>query len=407
MFDLQGGKQALTVYELTKLVKEVLEGEPVLQGVFVEGEISNYYQHNSGHMYFTLKDERSCLKCVMFRSSARKLDFVLQNGEKVTALGNISVYPARGEYQLYVEDLRPAGPGKLYLEFERLKTRLEEEGLFAEEHKKPIPRIPSKVGVVTSPTGAAIRDILSVIKRRFSRVDVLISPALVQGKEAPASMISALRRLKERDDLDVVIIGRGGGSIEDLWAFNDEGLAREIFAFPIPVISAVGHERDFTISDFVADLRAPTPSAAAELVVASQEELNRKVRDLHTRLINYIQNNLSFFRQQLAYLENRRVLKHPEEQLYLQMQKVDELGQRLEKSIKYIFERKREKFLAFTRHLDGLNPLAILHRGYSITYRDAKRLKSAREVEPGDRITTILPEGEIISLVEEVKEAEG
>lgn len=407
MFDLQGGKQVLTVYELTKLVKEVLEGEPVLQGVFVEGEISNYYQHNSGHMYFTLKDEHSCLKCVMFRSSARKLDFVPQNGEKVTALGNISVYPARGEYQLYVEDLRPAGPGKLYLEFERLKTRLEEEGLFAEEHKKPIPRIPSKVGVVTSPTGAAIRDILSVIKRRFSRVDVLISPALVQGKEAPASIISALRRLKERDDLDVVIIGRGGGSIEDLWAFNDEGLAREIFAFPIPVISAVGHERDFTISDFVADLRAPTPSAAAELVVASQEELNRKVRDLHTRLINYIQNNLSFFRQRLAYLENRRVLKHPEEQLYLQMQKVDELGQRLEKSIKYILERKREKFLAFTRHLDGLNPLAILNRGYSITYRDAKRLKSAREVEPGDRIKTILPEGEIISLVEEVKEAEG
>ncbi|MEC9488345.1 MAG: exodeoxyribonuclease VII large subunit [Halanaerobium sp.] len=406
MFNFPGEQQVMTVYELTRLVKGTLEGEPSLQGVMVEGEISNFYHHNSGHMYFTLKDDRSSLRCVMFRSSAKNLNFEPENGTQAMAYGSISVYPARGEYQLYVDELKPAGLGKLYIEFEKLKSRLEEEGLFAAEHKKPIPKVPNKVAVVTSATGAAIRDIISVIKRRFSRLDLLVAPALVQGKDAPASMVKALRKLKGRDDLDVVIIGRGGGSIEDLWAFNDEELAREIFAFPLPVISAVGHERDFTISDFVADLRAPTPSAAAELVVANQQELSRKLRDLRSRLTNNLQNKLSFYQQQLAYLQSRRVLKRPEEQIYLQMQKVDDLHKRLERSIKYLKERKQEKFIALTRQLEGLNPLATLNRGYSITYKDGQRLSRSDQVERGDLIRTVLTGGEIISKVEKVKEDE-
>ena len=277
-------KTEYSVTELTRYLASLITGDPVLQGVWVRGEISNFTRHTSGHMYFTLKDDAARIRAVMFRGQNRTLRFTPENGMLVLAFGSVGVYERNGDYQIYVEMLEPVGQGSLNLAFEQLKEKLGKEGLFAPERKRPLPRLPQKVALITSPTGAAVRDLINILRRRRPNLDILLIPALVQGEEAPESLVAALGTAGQISDLDLVIIGRGGGSLEELWAFNDERVARAIAASSHPVISAVGHETDFTIADFVADLRAPTPSAAAELAVPDQNELTRDVLALRERL---------------------------------------------------------------------------------------------------------------------------
>ncbi|MCL4516400.1 MAG: exodeoxyribonuclease VII large subunit, partial [Firmicutes bacterium] len=276
--------QVLSVRELTRLVKEAVESRPALQNVLVKGEISNFKHHSSGHMYFTLKDEGARLRCVMFRTRNVMVKFQVADGMSVIAAGSVGVYEGSGDYQLYVEELFPAGAGSLHLAFEQLKKKLEAEGLFAPEHKRPIPACPRKVGVITSPTGAAIRDIITVARRRFPNIHLVIAPAIVQGEAGPASVVAAIELMNRLSDVDALIVGRGGGSIEELWTFNDEAVARAIYSSAIPVISAVGHETDFTIADFVADRRAPTPSAAAEMAAPDKAQLSGLLGSYRTRL---------------------------------------------------------------------------------------------------------------------------
>ena len=301
-----GERPVLTVSELTQAVKETLELDARFQNILVRGEISNFKHHTSGHMYFTLKDEKSRLKCVMFRSHNARLRFRPEDGLKVIAGGRLGVYEVAGEYQLYVEELYPEGLGALHLAFEQLKAKLQAEGLFDPARKRPLPGLPRTVGIVTSPTGAAIRDMVSVLRRRFPNVNILLAPAIVQGDAGPPSVIRALELLNWRDDVDVIIVGRGGGSLEELWTFNDEGVARAIAASRIPVISAVGHETDFTIADFVADRRAPTPSAAAEIAVPERAKLLQDVRDQEERLRLAIQKRIRQLRESLGILREAR-----------------------------------------------------------------------------------------------------
>lgn len=300
-------QEIMTVTELTKYIKRRLETDDLLNNLLITGEISNFHHHSSGHMYFTLKDDNSRLKSVMFRSANQNLKFQPEDGMEVIASGYVSLYESRGQYQLYVQDLQPEGIGALHIAFEQLKEELQKKGLFAVEHKQELPQFPQKVGVITSPTGAAIRDILSVIQRRFRGVSVLVAPATVQGDKAASTLVGALEILNQQSDVDVIIIGRGGGSIEDLWPFNEEEVARAIFSSQTPVVSAVGHETDYTISDFVADVRAPTPSAAGELVVSNQKEVNRYVKGLTDSLVQNIEQKLSDCRNQLVNLMERRV----------------------------------------------------------------------------------------------------
>ncbi|HHY09695.1 MAG TPA: exodeoxyribonuclease VII large subunit, partial [Firmicutes bacterium] len=313
----------ITVSDLTAKIKEALDSAG-LANIAVIGEISNFIHHSSGHMYFSLKDEASRIKAVMFRSRNQRLNFVPQNGDTLIAFGSIGVYEARGEYQLYVEALLPKGIGELHLAFEKLKSRLAEEGLFAAERKLPLPFLPAKIGVITSPTGAAVRDICQILNRRFPGVEILIIPALVQGKEAPASIKAALGKA-QLTGADVLIVGRGGGSFEELSAFNDEEVARAIFASKIPVISAVGHETDFTIADFVADLRAPTPSAAAELAVPVKSELKEQICGLKERLAAILERKIKAERRHLGQLAASAGLKRPQDGIRQLRQRVDEL----------------------------------------------------------------------------------
>lgn len=395
-----------TVQSVTRLVKELIEGDPRLQFVAVQGEISNFKQHTSGHMYFTLKDEAARLRCVMFRSRNQYLRFVPQNGMSVVAWGSIGVYETAGDYQLYVEDMVPDGVGRLYAAFEALKAKLQAEGLFAPERKRPLPPMPRRIGVVTSPTGAAIRDILTVLKRRFPGVEVIISPAVVQGAQGPESVVAALERLKRWGTVDVVIVGRGGGSLEELWTFNDERVARALAAFPVPVVSAVGHETDFTIADFVADRRAPTPSAAAEMVVPEKRVLHEQLRVLQRRLIHSILRRLRVERDRLRLLQERSVLRRPVQQLAQRRQQVDELLHRAEMAVGHRLRSQRAQLQALVGKLDALSPLATLARGYAICSSPAGELvRRAGQVQVGDRVNVRLWEGRLGCRVEEVDAA--
>jgi len=326
------------VADLTRNIRFILEKN--FSGVWVEGEISNFKWHTSGHMYFALKDETAQLQCVMFRTDNQNLAFEIEEGLSVVLYGRVSVYPVRGQYQLYVEKVEPKGLGALQLRFLQLKEKLLKEGLFDEAHKKPIPFLPHRIGVVTSIDGAALRDILQVLARRFPGMPVLVYPVPVQGEGAAEAIAGAVRDLNDFARTDVLIVGRGGGSLEDLWAFNEEVVARAIFESAIPVISAVGHEVDFTIADFVADLRAPTPSAAAELAVPRKEELFLKISDLKARL-----------------------LKSPKTVLENQLQRLDELKKNLETLLLAFFKLKKERFRGFLGKLEALGPLQILKRG--------------------------------------------
>ena len=394
-------KLVLTVTQVNLYIKEMLSRDDVLSHITIKGEISNFKAHSSGHMYMSLKDETGVIRAVMFRSAAGRLQFRPENGMKVIASGRVSVYERDGQYQLYIEYMQQDGLGDLHIAFEKLKQKLSAEGLFDPKHKKPLPKYPKRIGVITAPTGAAIRDILNILSRRFKYADVVLYPVLVQGENAAMSIAVALKYFNENNAADVLIVGRGGGSIEDLWAFNEEIVARAIYDSRIPVISAVGHEVDFTISDFVADLRAPTPSAAAELVVPSQEELKDKFNNVYGRLYSCAGRILEKNRLRLRLLTEKPVLKTPERSLDERRLYIDGLYNRFENAYKNILKEKEQALKLNASKLDGLSPLSVLSRGFSVTKDEGGRVvKSVGQVKKGDKISVVVSDGEIKASVE-------
>ncbi len=388
---------AVSVSELNTFIKMLLESAPTLNDVYVKGEISNFKNHiSSGHFYFSLKDKDSQIKAVMFRSSASKMKFVPENGMMVVAHGRVASYVRDGQYQLYADSMEPDGVGALYVAFEQLKQRLAAQGVFAPEKKKPLPKIPKTIGVITSPTGAAVRDIINIATRRFPFAKIVVYPALVQGENAASSLISGIRYFNDTGSADVIIIGRGGGSIEDLWAFNDENLAKTVCASEIPVISAVGHETDFTICDFAADLRAPTPSAAAELAVPDTAELKHKIDNIISRESAVLLQMLSAKRETLARYEKSRYLSSPGHMIDDRRMALVLSSERLMTSAAHVNEIKKHALSALSGKLEALSPLAVLSRGYGVvSSEEGKLIKEIADVSVGDKITVKVRDGEI------------
>lgn len=388
-------REALSVTQVNLYIKEVIARDDVLCDVLVKGELSNFKAHSSGHMYMSLKDESGVMRAVMFRSAAMKLNFKPQNGMKVVAHGRISVYERDGQYQLYIDDMQQEGQGDLYAAFEQLKLKLSAEGLFAPEHKMPLPKYPKKVGVVTAPTGAAIRDIINVLTRRFSYADIVLYPVLVQGENSAASIVEAIEYFNKSKGADVLIVGRGGGSIEDLWSFNEEIVARAIYNSKIPIVSAVGHEIDFTISDFVADLRAPTPSAAAELVVPSQVELAEKFNNVYSRMFRQAMRRIENGRLMLKASSDRPAFKNPISKIDDDRQRLDNIMVRVDMAYKNKLADKKALMAECVARLDALSPLGTLSRGYSLARTDdGKVLKSVSQVNKGDKVSIRVSDGE-------------
>ncbi len=397
-------RQALSVTQVNLYIKEVMNRDDILADVLVKGELSNFKAHSSGHMYMSLKDETGVMRAVMFRGSAAKLRFQPKNGMKVVAHGRITVYERDGQYQLYIDDMQQEGVGDLYVAFEELKNKLNQEGLFEPGHKKALPKYPKRVGVVTAPTGAAIRDIINVLSRRFSYSDVVLYPVLVQGENAAQSIAEAIRYFNENNGADVLIVGRGGGSIEDLWAFNEEIVAREIYKSNIPIVSAVGHEIDFTIADFVADLRAPTPSAAAELVVPAQTELMEKFQNVYSRLYRQAERILERGRLRLKSLSERPVLLNPLQKLDEERMYLDRLYQDFTSAANRVLEQKKQRFGVEASKLNSLSPLGTLARGFSVAKGpDGNVIHSVDQVSVGDSITVMVADGRIVTTVDQTK----
>jgi len=439
--------QIWSVAECNRWIKHVLEKDERLSDIWIRGEISNFVHHTSGHMYFTLKDRDAKIKVVMFASHNRFLKFIPKDGTKALVRGSISAFERDGTYQLYAREMQPDGLGSLYLAFEQLKAKLEGEGLFAQERKRPLPLFPKKVGVITSPTGAAIRDICTTIRRRFPQTEIVIAPAIVQGVDAPSSIVSALRLINQHNEIDVLIVGRGGGSIEELWAFNEEMVARAIAASRIPVISAVGHETDFTIADFVADIRAATPTAAAELAVPHYLEWLERIKQVDLRLHRSMRTRLDSERRRLASLRDSYAMRQPQRRLEEAQQRMDSLQIRLRQGIKQLHARKKEQFthasgsiqrfrlkervdgkrealsrlrsqmtqqldrrlsearakwVAQMAHLDALSPLRVMDRGYSLVYKDGQLMKSKEQFAIGDKLVVRLKDGSIAAQVTEL-----
>ncbi|PHD73861.1 exodeoxyribonuclease VII large subunit [Bacillus sp. AFS043905] len=443
-------QQYLSVSALTKYIKRKFDADPHLQNVYIKGEISNFKQHTSGHMYFTLKDEKARLLSVMFAANNKGMKFLPENGMKVLVKGDISLYEAGGQYQLYVKSMAPDGVGDLYLAYEQLKKKLEGAGLFLAEHKKPIPQYPKSVGVITSPTGAALRDILTTIKRRYPIARIIVYPALVQGNNAAKSIAKAISMANARAESDVLIVGRGGGSIEELWAFNEEIVAESIYDSDIPVISAVGHETDFTIADFVADMRAPTPTGAAELAVPHLNEILERLMNRKNRLTRSIQEAVNFERTRLTRMERSYAFRYPHK-MYEQkleqldktmdrlgrtstryfMKKRDELNQLndilkkqhpeqavknakdelqqhakvLRRAMEAIYRHKSQQFVHITATLSALSPLKIMERGYGLVFAEDETLvKSTQQVSKGDKIAVTIKDGILECEIKEIKE---
>jgi exodeoxyribonuclease VII large subunit len=385
-----------TVTDLTRYLKDIFESDTLLQDIWVQGEISNLSRPQSGHLYFTIKDGASALRCVMWRTSAARLRIPLRDGQSVEVHGGLSIYEASGQYQLYADLLRPAGEGALYQEFLRLKAALEAEGLFDSERKRPIPRWPRRIGLVTSPTGAALQDMLNTLRRRYPLTEVVLAPTAVQGDEAPGGVISALQALNRCPNVDVIIVARGGGSIEDLWAFNDERVARAICSSAVPVITGVGHETDFTIADFVSDLRAPTPTAAAELASPDRQDLLAATAALTSRLERRMQTIVTERRWELAHLQNRFQSRSPVSQVRTQRQRVDELSRRLTILAAHNLQMHRARLTGIENRLTSLSPLSVLKRGYSIlTLPDGRLLTHAAQAASGDVISAHLQDGSL------------
>ncbi len=439
--------QCLTVKSLTKYIKRKFDADPYLKDVAVKGEISNFKQHSSGHMYFTLKDESARILAVMFLAANRSLKFQPENGMQVVLTGDITVYESSGQYQMYVKKMQPDGVGDLYFAYEQLKKKLEQEGLFRVDRKQPIPAYPTCVAVITSPTGAAVRDIMTTMNRRYPAVEILIYPALVQGEKASASIVSQIERANSDKRADVIIAGRGGGSIEELWAFNEELVARAIHASRIPVISAVGHETDFTIADFAADLRAPTPTAAAEMAVPHVEEVVERLLSKQKRLTRATAEKVRASRNRHQAVMNAYIIRHPQALYRQQSEQADRLQERLIRNTQSIFERKKiaadhaaarlqrmgpeqriqmgaaqlnkinqriryvaesaveDKKSRFERTislLHALSPLKVMERGYSLTYHDDTLVKSVQDVKAGDQIRIRLADGTLNTHVQSI-----
>ncbi|MEH7178677.1 exodeoxyribonuclease VII large subunit [Neobacillus vireti] len=445
-------KKYLTVLALTKYIKRKFDADPHLQDVHVRGEISNFKQHSSGHMYFTLKDEKARILAVMFSSQSRMMKFLPENGMKVVVKGDISVYEPSGQYQIYIKEMQPDGIGELFLAYEQLRKRLEAEGLFAIEQKKPIPSYPKTVGVITSPTGAAIRDIITTIKRRYPIANILVFPALVQGENAAASIARAIEKANKTSELDTLIVGRGGGSIEELWAFNEELVARAIHQSALPIISAVGHETDFTIADFVADMRAPTPTAAAELAVPHIDELMERLMQRKTRLLQSMNGRVRFEKQRLDRVRRSYAFRYPHRLYEQKLEQVDKLTEMLvrgasrltdvkksqhetvhnrlirnhprvalreaesslsrsqrdlQRAMEQILLKKSTEFKRVISTLSALSPLKIMERGYSLVYSQENVLiKSIKQVNENEPIQIQLTDGSLLCNVQNIKESE-
>ncbi|MFS1517974.1 exodeoxyribonuclease VII large subunit [Bacillus sp. SCS-151] len=445
-----GEKKFVTVTALTKYVKRKFDVDPHLQDIWVKGEISNFTLHSRGHMYFTLKDEGAKIQAVMFAKQNRTLKYKPENGMKVLLRGEISVYQSSGSYQVYVKEMEPDGIGSLYTAFEELKKRLDEEGLFLSKHKKNIPKFPRNIGVITSPTGAAVRDILTTIKRRYPIANVIILPALVQGEYAPQSLVEKIKYANQLAYLDVLIVGRGGGSIEELWAFNEESVVREIFASSIPVISAVGHETDFTISDFVADLRAPTPTGAAEMAVPKLSDVAERLSQNKVRLIKLMKQRLVNEADQLSHMKKsyafrypqqlyaqknqeldrmleqlkrsasrlvsvkqdsaehlmkRLIQKHPKEIIHKSLEQHSLTTKALQKEIQNVVKQKQLLFTSNVSKLDALSPLKVMDRGFSLVYdKNDLIVKSVERVKVNDSLTIQMKDGKVACEVCSVEE---
>ncbi|WP_312471821.1 exodeoxyribonuclease VII large subunit [Neobacillus sp.] len=441
----------LSVNALTKYIKRKFDADPHLRDVHVRGEISNFKQHSSGHMYFTLKDEKARILAVMFAGQSRYMKFTPENGMKVIVKGDISVYEPSGQYQIYIREMQPDGIGELFLAYEQLKQKLELEGLFALETKKAIPMYPTTIGVITSPTGAAIRDVITTIKRRYPIASILVIPALVQGENAAPSIAKAIEKANNIREIDVLIVGRGGGSIEELWAFNEERVARAIFSSRIPIISAVGHETDFTIADFVADLRAPTPTGAAELAVPHIEELMDRVLQRQARLLRVMQEKFRFEKERLNRVQKSYAFRYPHRLYEQKLEHVDKLTEQLvrgtsrlslikkgQHEILYkrlqrnhpraallearnhfertqkelnrfmvqIFSKKQTDFNHVLSTLQALSPLKIMERGYSLAYTEDNHLvKTVKQVKVNEQVQIKLSDGSLYCNVENIKES--
>lgn len=391
-----------TVGQINRYIRNLLENDFILSSLLVKGEISNFKAHSSGHLYFTLKDASGALSCVMFRQDAAGLPFEPENGMQVVVYGHISLYEKTGQYQLYAEFLEPLGVGALQVAFEQLKEKLAAEGLFDRDFKREIPRNPACIAVVTSPTGAAVRDILQIVKRRDPNVKVAVFPTLVQGEQAAADIVRSLKLVNAWGKADVIILGRGGGSMEDLWCFNDENVARAVFASDIPVISAVGHETDFTIADFVADLRAPTPSAAAELATTPLEERREAFHRIELRLERDMSALLTSCRRRLDLLKSRPVMERPLERIYRDMMDVEETQQRLERNMTNRLMQKADRWQYLTNRLEAVSPLAVMARGYVMAVTSSgKLLTSVKQAEVGNQLTLHLQDGKVETKIQE------
>lgn len=394
----------LSVSQLNRYIKMNFDADENLANIFISGEISNFTNHyRTGHLYFTLKDDSAAVRAVMFNSSAKRLKFMPEDGMKVIARGRVSVYEASGQYQLYVDDMQPDGVGALNLAYEQLKEKLQKEGLFSEHHKKPLPPYPEKVGVITSPTGAAVRDIINVLGRRFPYAEIVFCPVLVQGEGAHLQLTDAVNLFNSQRAADVIIIGRGGGSIEDLWEFNDEGLARAVYNSDIPVISAVGHETDFTICDFVADMRAPTPSAAAELAVPDANELQYALSALKNRMFLNVSSGIADRRSRLEYLTSNGALKSPDEMLSNRSQRLDTAFSKMLSSYENRIGGKKVEFISAATALSKLDPMSVLMRGFAfVSDKNGKNVYSSQALAKGDKINVRFHDGSAVCEVKEI-----
>ncbi|MBQ8183532.1 MAG: exodeoxyribonuclease VII large subunit [Clostridia bacterium] len=393
-----------SVNELNTYVKQILDNDDNLKYIFVTGEISNYKAHYSGHLYMTLKDEKATVKAVMFAGNASKLRFRPENGMKVLAFGTVSLFPRDGSYQLYISDMQPDGIGALNIAYEQLKKKLEAEGLFSPRYKKPIPEFPERVGVITSATGAAVQDIFNVLSRRYPLAEVVLRPAKVQGDGAAEDIAQAIKTFNELNAADVLIVGRGGGSIEDLWAFNEEVVARAVFESHIPVISAVGHETDYTICDFVADLRAPTPSAAAEIAVPDKLELKSELISYKQHLLTIVKTRITNERTKIKGIEQKDVMCNPLAKITENRRELVYMSERLGNLTAGVLDENKRKFAALAGKLDALSPVGVISRGYALVESDGRIVTSKDDVSTGDSISLKVSDGVINAEVLNVNE---
>lgn len=398
-------RAVMTVAELNAYIKQIIDSDRLLANVWIKGEISNFTNHyKTGHFYFTLKDPDGVINAVMFKGAALKLNFLPENGMKVLVRGRVSAYIKSGQYQIYVEAMEPDGIGSLYVAYEQLKRKLEAEGLFSPARKRPLPKIPTRIGIITSPTGAAVRDMINITKRRFPYAKLILYPSLVQGADAAPQLIGGVNYFNASRSVDVIIIGRGGGSIEDLWAFNDENLARTVAASIIPVISAVGHETDFTICDFAADMRAPTPSAAAEIAVPDTSELLRKINNIVGHMELALSKDMSKKRAELGRLSASRALTSPMNFIDDKRMAVLSLSAKLEQDMKLTLTDKRGRFASLTASLEALNPMSVIARGYSAVFDGSGKLvKSVGQIKVGDSFTFRTTDGTVEGKATDVK----